>query len=238
MTKPRLPEPDLANICGLTEKEQWTRLFAKRQFRPPYSLNPTRRNLAPLLGAAAPLFPGTGLSREQKLNGLTKSIKDIAELKANLLRAEAILDFVDERDSSAAPQELRSHRISIDYEVKLSHDLLIEIGGKRLVPFFDLRKSGRLTSRGRDFVFAMNFHMIIDADVDYTDYGLVIFDYWEHKDGSKGLTPYFFDGQPSYSFEQLTDMIATTHRIWLEVLESRKKRSGGEDDAGPLFGMM
>ena len=80
----------------------------------------------------------------------------------------------------------------------------------------------------------MNYHLIIDAGEEFREFGLVILKYWEESQSNKGMTPYFFDGHPRFSYEQLTEMISLTHSIWMEILEGRKQEQA--DDDGPLFG--
>lgn len=235
MTKRRLPETDQCNICTLPEADQWVRLAGKKSFIPPHSLEAVRRNMQPLFGVNTAMFPDAEVEDDQAIAGLHRAIKKPRDLKPNLMRAEAIIDFRRSYVTGAISEAFPSHRISIDTKVQLTHSFAIETDQGRYIPFVDLRKSGSLSARGRDFLFAMNFHLIIDAMSDFEDFGLVILNYWEESALNKGFTPYFFDGKPKYSYDQLADMISRTNEIWNEILEGRRRGDNDSGSAGPLF---
>ena len=234
MTSRRLPETDIANISVLPERDQYARLKNKRAFRPPHSLEPTRRCLNSLFGVSTPMFPDATIAPEDAIKALRSSIKRDQDRAPNLLRARSILNFREACVTEAAAEAMRSHRISIDNSINLTHSLVVEINDRPQIPFIDLRKSGSLSKSARDFVFSMNYHLLIDANPDFAEFGLMILNYWEESASNFGLTPHWFNGVPKYSYEQLTDMIARTYQIWLDVLDERK-RSDPDEGIGPLF---
>ena len=236
MTSRRLPETDIANICTLSEASQFVRLRSKRSFVPPHSLEATRRNMSSLFGVKIPIDIDEPQSDEKILFEFSNSIKRPRDRAPNVNRAEALLGFRRSCITEAVVEPLRSHRVSLDNSINLTHSLAVRIDKKGVIPFVDLRKSGHLSERGRDFVFAMNFHMIVDAIEDFSDFGLAILNYWEESKNNKGISPYLFSGTPRYTYEQLTDMIARTYQIWLEVLDERKKAWDEDENLGPLFG--
>ncbi|MBQ2260603.1 MAG: hypothetical protein II336_04475 [Loktanella sp.] len=181
------------------------------------------------------MFPDVLTDDKRSLEGLKRAIRSPRDLVPNLRRAEAIIEFRKKSVSNSIGETFPSHSITIDNKVRLTHSFALEIDGRRVIPFVDLRKSGSLSSHAREFLFAMNFHLIVDTFSDFSDFGLVVLDYWEDSALSKGFTPHFFSGTPRYSYAELSDMIARTHSIWLEVLEGRKR--GGEESGpiGPLF---
>ncbi len=235
MTSRRLPETDIAKICVRPISEQYRLLRGKKSFRPPHSLEATRRNLASLIGVDTPMFPGKKVTPEEALTALERSISRQEDRVPNLLRAKSILQFRENSVQRAAEEHMRGHRVTLDNTINLTHSLLIEIDSKPTIPFFDLRKSGHLTADARDFVFAMNFHLLVDALEEFRDFGLVILNYWEDSASNFGITPIQFGGTPRYSFEELTDMVARTYRIWLEILEERKAKGEPDEGHGPLF---
>ncbi|WP_420862436.1 hypothetical protein [Algirhabdus cladophorae] len=236
MTSRRLPETDIANICTLPENEQRFRLSAKRSFVPPYSLEHTRRNLSSLFGVKSPLCPDVEVDDRKTVEALMRCCKKESEALANANRASAIIDFRDANVGKSVVGAMRSHRVTLDNSICLTHSLALEIGGKGYIPFLDLRKTGNLSSRARDFVFSMNYHLLIDSDPTYENFGLLVLNYWEKSSSENGLTPYFFDGNPKYSYDDLSNMIARTYEIWLDILAERKRQEPGKDTMGPLFG--
>ena len=235
MTSRRLPETDIAKICVRPEGEQYKLLRNKRAFVPPHSLEPTRNYLSTLLGVPLPMFPEAKITREAALASLTSAIRRPKDRAPNLLRAEAILNFSERSVQRAAKETMSGHRVTVDNTIHLAHSIILELDSKPVIPFFDLRKSGHLTSQAREFVFSMNYHLIIDAMEEFRDFGLVILNYWEESPQNLGLSPYVFGGQPMFSYEELTDMVAKTYSIWLEVLEERKTKGEPNEGHGPLF---
>lgn len=234
MKKYQLPQDDLANICTMPMRDQRPMLERKRSFVPPHSLNPVRNEVLALHGVRLTLFPDATVEDAAAIKAFLASMRREQDKLPNKLRAEAIIEFRRTFVQSAIEYPFRAHRITIDNSVSLTHSLAVESGGKGYIPYYDLRKSGKLTERARDFVFSMNFHLIVDALAEFREFGLIVLNYWEESANVKGLTPYFFTGRPRYSYEELTDMIARTHELWVEVQEERHHREAARD-AGPLF---
>jgi hypothetical protein len=234
MKKYQLPQDDLANICTMPWGDQRRMLERKRSFVPPHSLNPVRNEILALHGVRLSLFPEAGVDDGSAIRAFVSSMRRSQDKLPNKLRAEAIIEFRRSFVQNAVEYPFRVHRITIDNAISLTHSLAIESRGQGFIPYYDLRKSGKLTERARDFVFAMNFHLILDALSEFRQFGLIVLNYWEESANLKGLTPYVFNGRPRYTYEELTDMIARTHELWLEVLEERMHREA-QDDAGPLF---
>lgn len=232
MTRSLLPVTDVVNITCLPEHEQWKRLSAKRSFRPPHTLEPTRRNLASLLNAVLPMWGQCELDERKILLALEASCRSNEDKAANRLRAEALLQLgkmlggVEERG-------FRGHRLSVDVSLQATNSLIVEYQGRPAIPFFDLRKSGKLSSAGRETLFAMNYHLINQTYAEFRDYDLLIFKYWEESPSNKGFFPYVFNGMPAYSYEALDQRIRRTFEIWHAVLEGRKTQDA--EGEGTLF---
>lgn len=241
MSKNQLPVTDLANICTLPEGEQWRRLELKRAFAPPYSLDFTRRNLGMLLGVSDPLFPDAVrppkaeiLSRFEAV--LPKGPKRAErERKANLARAEALLEFRDDHVGRAANETHRAFTVSEGTFVRTADPVNLEVDGRPCIISSDLRKSGSLTDRGLSVYFSMNFHMIVDYDPTFSGFDLLHLDFWQSKDGSAGIATRFHSGEPRYSYDELNRMIRRTLALWNEVIESRRTKTQASDD-GFWFG--
>ena len=130
----------------MSEKDQRSALERKCQFRPPHSLEHTRRNLATILGAVDTLPLGEGaLDGERARKAFLGSLKE-KDKHPNLLRFDALWDFRAQCVTGCVKHSFGSHRISVETSIKLSDPLLIEIDGKWCFPTSDLRKSGRLGS--------------------------------------------------------------------------------------------
>lgn len=241
MSKRQLPVTDLANISTLPVEMQRKRLAAKREFAPPHSLEFTRRNLSMLFGVSDPLFPehprpSKSDVLENFLNCLPKGGKRAQrDREANMLRAKAILDFSESSVSRAAKEPHRSFALAKGTFVRTADPFVLEVDGRACIPSTDLRKSGALTQNGLDFLFSMNFHMILDYDPEFSNFELVHLNYWQDKEGKCGITPQFHSGDPKYSYEELKAMIRQTISIWEELLDAKRRKSSDDDD-GFWFG--
>ena len=236
MTKRRLPNTDLANICTMPARDQRVALQRKRQFRPPHSLEPTRRNLRTIMGVADALpLEAEKSDKARARSNFVDQLKEKDKVP-NGLRFDALWDFRCSAVSECSAQSYGAHRISVESSIRLTDPLLLRIDGQLFVPTSDLRKSGRLVQRARDFVFAMNYHLIIDQDADFAECGLVLLEYWHESDSNHGITPHFFDGTPKYTYDELTEMIAFTYKLWDEILDEQRQREESDgQDVGPLF---
>ena len=222
-TRP-LPPTDLANIAVLRAEEQFERLMAKRDFVPPHSLEWTRRNLRVLMGAEGDLGLGLPiLSFEELRKTARNTIKRSCDLTPNLKRCQAILEYSSKRRLVSREGVFGVHRVSADMSVAYAHSIVSFEGEQGFIPFFDLRKSGGLTSGARDFIFSMNFHLIIDADVDFADCGLRVIKYIDPVNASPFMRDEIFSGEPRYGYDELSAMIAQTYEIWSEVQDIRRR---------------
>lgn len=185
-----------------------------------------------LLGVKERLELGAGRPDDTVLlEKLAASLKEPSERAANIRRASALIHFRNSMVEHAMEENYRSYALSLDTYIKLTDPLLLVIGSVAHIPSSDFRKSGRLTARGRDFYFAMNYHLIIDADVVYRTAGLILLDYFEEDKSNFGIHPFFFDGKPKYSFDELSEMVKFTTDLWDEILDEDKKSKSSDDGA-------
>ncbi|MCL6283432.1 hypothetical protein M3P21_07780 [Ruegeria sp. 2012CJ41-6] len=241
MSKRQLPVTDLANSATLPVEARWSMLERKQDFVPPHSLEPTRRNIAMLLGVTDPLFPDHPRPSKDEIiatfeQTLPKGGKRAQrDREQNLLRARALLDFGETSVARAAIEHHKSFAVAENTYIRTADPLVLEVDGRPCIPSTDFRKSGALTRRGLDFVFSLNFHMIVDYDPAFSDFDLVHLNYWQDKEGAVGITPEFHAGEPVFSYDDLNTMIRETLDIWDAIVAGRRKKSKDEDD-GFWFG--
>lgn len=241
MSKHQLPVTDLANIATLPLEAREARLHSKNNFIPPHSLEWTRRNIAMLLGVSDPLFPDYPRPPTTEILKRFEAVLPKGGKKAkqhrdqNMLRAKALLSFSEKSISRAAIEQHRAFVVAENTYVRTADPLIVEVDGRPCIPSTDLRKSGTLTNKGLDFVFSMNFHMIVDYDPAFSNFDLVHLKYWADKNGAVGITPTFTSGEPAYTYNELKTMIRETLDIWQAVVAGRRKASSAEDD-GFWFG--
>ena len=242
MSSNRLPLTDLANIATLPLTERRGRLEMKRNFVPPHSLNWTRRNLAMLFGVRDPMFlDHPRPSRMEILRNFADCLpkgpgKATQHRRANLLRAEALLDFTESNVESCVQAEYSGFEISAGYSVSPAESFGLVINERRVIPSVDLRASGALTERGLSFYFALNHHMILEREPDLDGVGLALLDFYHVKD-DYGIRVVHWDGAVSYTYEEIDEAVRVTLKIWDEVVESRRqKKTNNDEGSDDLFG--
>ena len=233
-----LPDLDLARIgpMGLSEKRN-----ALRQLKlghPPHSLNPMRKSIPDILNveagplAALPRTPWASIA-----NQIAHRCRDASEEDVNQAVGHALYKYADEHNVVGRPQDFFSLALSVGRKVAYWSDAVIAIDSEPYIPFVDPRKAPKLTNAGRQFVFsAMNEHIRV-ADPDFSNVGLVIFQFKEMADGTRSVVPYFDRGVTLFTFEQLDTMVRETYALWLEVLEEREAdaRRASSGRKGPLI---
>src|SRR5262249_19652097 len=121
--------------------------------------------------------------------------------------------------------------LGIGVKVQFWLPLVLLIDGKPLVPFFDPRRSLRLTEEARRFAFSVMHERIRVADPDLAAVGLGIFQFNETKGQGRVLKLHTDAGVELYSFDELDAMVVETYSLWREVLaereEGRRERANG-----------
>ncbi len=137
----------------------------------------------------------------------------------------------------AREQEIRALPLSLDLRVEYWWPFVMLVGGSPLIPFFDPRRSRRLTVLGRRFAFSMMHQAIRVADPDLADIRLGIFQFDASDDVSRPIRLHIDDGVSLYRFDELDEMIRETYAMWAEVLSEREAetRRRGSGSRGPLI---
>ena len=115
--------------------------------------------------------------------------------------------------------------IGTDQKVVYWHSLILNIGGRPLVPFLDPRRlTTRLSREGLRFVFSMMHERTRAADPDFADALMGIYQFSVPKTGPRIPNLLTDEGVRLFSFEELDIMVRETYAIWQEVWEERVER--------------
>ena len=131
--------------------------------------------------------------------------------------------------------------LSLDLRVAYWWPFVMVIDGRPMIPFFDPRRSRRLTNLGRRFVFSMMNEAIRVRDPDLSEVQLGIFQFEPPIDDDgvqrRVLRLYTDDGLTLLGFDELDEMISVTYSIWADVLAERgaETRRRGSEFRGPLI---
>jgi hypothetical protein len=226
-----LPETDLARIAPLPPDQRRKALEALRLGRPPYSYAPVRNCLSDILNVHAALFgalPKPPFGRIARTI-ITQSRTD-DEAIANLRVAKGLHNHAKAHDLHGRKHEFFPLSIGVSEGVVFWHSLVLMVGGRPLVPFFDPRRqTKRLTENARRFVFSMMHERIRVADPDFAEVRLGIYQFSTPNRGPRKPILYTDESVTLFTFDELDEMVRDTYALWHEVCAERiekMRRSG------------
>jgi hypothetical protein len=234
----RLPEIDLARIAPLSVQQKRRQLERHKAGRPPFSYSPLRRTIHDVINVTPDLFGPTEPTPWIKVAQLIwRNSTSEDEYKSNLAVAQSLHAYSIAEGIRARQQEIRALPLSLDLKVEYWWRFVMLIDGRPLIPFFDPRRSLRLTGIGRCFALSMMHQAIRVADPDLAEVRLGVFQCDPMEDGTRFLKLHTDEGISLYSFDDLDEMICETYAIWAEVLGEREAeaRRRGSSSHGPLL---
>ncbi|MEM9495104.1 MAG: hypothetical protein AAGA09_03800 [Pseudomonadota bacterium] len=109
--------------------------------------------------------------------------------------------------------------------------IVVALEGRACVPFFDLRKSHKMTKLGKRFAFSAMHERIRASDPDFDEVAFAIVQFSSEKEVPRKPSFCFDEEFELFDFEELDAMTRETYEIWYEILDGRRyeaRRSGGE----------
>lgn len=237
-TRRLLPELDLARIAPMPSDQKRRELERMKFGRPPYTYNPMRKGILDILNVEAgplvdlPRTPWEAVAADIRRRGRTED-----EINANLRAAEGLYVFASTYGLVGQRQDFFPLNMGISEKVTYWSPVVVEIDGRPAVPFFDPRRTKKLTARARQFVFSVMHERIRVLDPDFFDVRLAIIQFANSAEGMRAVVPHFDDDVDLLSFEVLDEMVRETYQIWHEVLEQRESeaRRDGTGKRGALI---
>jgi hypothetical protein len=236
---PPLPDTDLANFAVLSADHRRGALEHFRLSRPPYRYVPLRKSVPDILNVRAGFLGALPRTPYEKIAEVIRNEAwSPEEADANLRVAEGLYQHAELHKLSGRRHDFFPMPIGTDHKVVYWQSLVLDVGGRALVPFFDPRRlASRLTAQGRRFVFSMMHERVRAADPDFADVALGIFQFSVPKVGQRVPTLFTDHGVQLFTFEELDRMVRDTYLAWQEVCEERaataRRAVGG---AGGMFG--
>jgi hypothetical protein len=232
----RLPEIDLARIAPLPPTLKRSALEQHKAGFPPFDYHPFRSVVPDLVNQADMFGPAEPTPWDRVEEQIRRRSRSAEELDANCGVARSLHAFAEYLGMTARRMEFFPLTLGAGARVVYWHPVLLMVEGRPVVPFFDPRRSRRLTEQGRRFVFSVMHERIRATDPDLADVELAVFQFDALDDGARFLRIHTAAGLPLFSFDDLDEMVADTNRVWMEVLSERDeeaRRRGGS--RGPLL---
>ncbi|MBD9621474.1 hypothetical protein IB279_00805 [Ensifer sp. ENS06] len=232
MTTPLLPDTDLARIAPLSDELKRSALRQMKGGFSTFSYKHVRACFGDVfnlqIGMFAPVQPTPW---EKIYERLVRSCKAGDELKNNLQIAKALHDYATLSNIAGRQHEFFPMAMGIGRKISLWLPMVLAIEEKPHAIFIDPRRTKGLTEQGRRFAFSMMHERIRAADEDFADINLGIIRFSDNDDGSREAKLYTDEGIELYSLGEMEVMVASTYRIWQEIVEereaeTRRKRTG------------
>lgn len=231
-----LPITDLARIATM---EPSLRLHALRQVKSgggSGSYEPTRRTLPDIVNRQAGAFSSKPTSWAQIESDLCRLSKSDHEERMNKTAARAIHRYCIENEVEA--RELEGFPLSFSIGVKLRcwSPALFLYKDRIATPFFDMRRTYRLTRESRRFMFSVMHIALRENNPDYQNVEHEILHLTDTAD--RGVRVISERGMRLFSYDELEVMVRDTYSLWHSIIDERRdasKRPSDDWDDG-LFG--
>lgn len=236
----RLPETDLARFAVMTPDRRRAALERHKTSYAPYSYNPMKGVISSIFDIELPMFRRPpGLSWDAISGIIEKNSKrGDDERAANLAVGRLLFDFSKAHGVRGRNQEFNAMPVGMATSIRFWSPMVIAVDGRPLVPFIDPRKAHALDTEARRFVLSVMHERIRVLDPDYREVALGIFQF--PPDGKRRKAALHTDeGVDLYDFDTLDMMVRETYELWWQILaerEEKKRRDGGSEGPGPLFG--
>jgi hypothetical protein len=169
---------------------------------------------------------------EAEIKALARS--DVEE-KMNLLVSKSIYQFCEWEKLNARELDGFPLTLSIGWKLTCWAPALFLYPDRMTVPFFDMRRAYGLTYGAATFMFSA---MHLALRVNNPDYSPVEFEILRLRNNkTRSIVPIPERGRKLFTYEELEEMVAVTHGIWVDVLLGRRDdaRRGGGAGGDDLF---
>jgi hypothetical protein len=200
------------------------------------SYEPTRRKLPDIVNRKAGSFPLKQTSWQQIESDLARLSKSQHEERMNKTASKAIRQYCDENEVEA--RELEGFPLSFSIGVKLRcwSPALFLYKDRIATPFFDMRRTYRLTREGRRFMFSVMHIALRENNPDYQNVEHEILHLTDTTD--RKIRVISERGMRLFTYDELEIMVRETYRLWDAVIDERRNASKRRPDdwSDGLFG--
>lgn len=229
----RLPITDLARIAiePLENRLMLLEQVKGAGFGPNY--NPTRKRFAGIVNRQ----PGALKSRRDpwRVVGreIVKNCRSLTEAKMNLRVALNLYKHCESNNINAVELDGFPIGFSVGPKLEAWSPALFVTNDRLTVPFLDLRKTRSLSPEAQRFIFSVQHHALRVNNPDYAEVEFQIYQFGRER--HRPIKIIEEHGRKLFSYEQLEQMIAETHDLWVKVLVGRFEEAKATGTIGPLL---
>jgi hypothetical protein len=189
-----------------------------------------------ILQVSGALFASLGPTPFAEIERQIKRAKTSPDgIEQNLIVARALEHTARADEVTAVHRSFYSMTVGMLDQIRLWPDFFVIMDGKAWIPFFDTRRSNRLTAIARKFTFSLQHEHIRALDPDMSDAGLCVVQF-VGTGSTRSTKIYRHADEELFGYDELERMIDETYRMWTEISHERteevRRRAGG---SGPLF---
>lgn len=187
------------------------------------SYEPTRRKLPDIVNRQAGSFPARRTSWGRIESDLVRLSQSQQEERMNKTASKAIFKYC--LDNALEARELDGFPLSFSIGVKLRcwSPALFIYDDRMAVPFFDMRRTYRLSREGRRFMFSVMHIALRENNPDYQNVEHEILHLTDTSDRTIRLISE--RGMRLFTYDELEVMVRDTYHLWHSVLEQRQEDS-------------
>lgn len=233
----QLPITDLARVATMEPSLRRHALQQVKEGGGSGSYRPTREKLPDIVNRKPGIFESTRAPWERVEADLIRLSTSEKEERMNLLAGRAIYDFCVDKKVNA--RELEGYPLTFSVGLKLTcwSPALFVYPDRIAAPFFDMRRTYRLTREGIRFMFSVMHIALRENNPNYDAIELEILRLSDT--ASRSIRPIHESGMRLFTYDELETMVAETHQLWIEIQSEReeeRRRSGDKWGKDTLFG--
>lgn len=226
-----LPITDLARIATLPLELQRSALQQVKDGGGQGSYRPTREKLPDIVNRQPGMFESARAPWEVVEADIKRLSRSEIEEAMNLLASKSIYKYCQWEKVNARELEGFPLTLSIGWKLTCWAPALFLYPGRMTVPYFDMRRAYCLTYDAATFMFSA---MHLALRVNNPDYSPVEFEILRLRNSkTRSIVSISEGGRRLFTYDELEQMVATTHGLWLDVLLGRRddtRRGGGGGD--------
>jgi hypothetical protein len=178
-----------------------------------------RSNYAAILRVAInPFLTAPTVSAQQAKSAIEHACYDSnGELSHNIGMGAGLLAYRDAHNVTGGHFDFEPVSLGRAGRRHFWSPMILEVDGKRCIPFFDPRLDG-LDSSAMRFIFSINHtHIRLQDALQYGTHRLVIFKFGPLANGVRPVTAHFDEGERFWTAKEIGEMIDETYRVLDEI---------------------
>lgn len=223
----RLSATEVANISPLQTSQKIKALHAVEVPKVFWGYNPVVNALPKLLLAASPLFGNLpGGSDEDLIEQIRKACRSgPVQAAANVAVAEAIVSWRNENRVRGVVIHPEPYRSSAD-AIRFCADVAVIADGQLYVINLDCRSQMNLGGLGKEFMKSIMHHTALIGDLKGAKVAILRTPKISARLRKASLE--VLEGQPTYTLNQVDQMVMETYSIWETILMARRSEQNSE----------